>query len=54
MKHQAWYEMSKSTLQVSLRVHTPFGVQSYLDPELPRSRQSRRLTRDLEAFYAAQ
>ncbi|GAB5450911.1 MAG: lysophospholipid acyltransferase family protein [Halioglobus sp.] len=54
MKNQSWYEMSRSTLQVSLTAHPPLEVAPYLDDSLPRSRQSRRLTRDLEAFYTAQ
>jgi 1-acyl-sn-glycerol-3-phosphate acyltransferase len=54
MKHQAWYEMSKSTMQVSLEEHPSFSVAPYLESGLPRSRLSRQLTRDLEAFFASQ
>jgi 1-acyl-sn-glycerol-3-phosphate acyltransferase len=54
MKHQAWYQMSKDTMQISLQEHPPFGVAPYLESGLPRSRQSRQLTRDLETFFASQ
>ena len=54
MKHQAWYEMSKSTMQVSIEEHPSFSVAPYLESGLPRSRLSRQLTRDLEEFFASQ
>lgn len=51
MKHQAWHEMSKETLEVTLDVCTPLPIERYTDSNDPRSRMSRRLTRDLENFY---
>jgi len=52
MKHQAWYQMSRSTLQVSIEVLEPIALHNYLGQSLPRSRLSRQITRDLEQFYA--
>ncbi|MFK7978196.1 MAG: lysophospholipid acyltransferase family protein [Halioglobus sp.] len=51
MKHQAWYQMSADTLDVVISTHPALQIRSYLDTGLPRSRLSRRITGDLEAFY---
>lgn len=53
MKHQAWYEMSKQTLEVTLDVRPPLGIGRYTHGNDPRSKVSRRLTRDLENVYLA-
>jgi len=51
MKHQAWHEMSKETLEVTLTVCPPLRIGPYTDSTDPRPRISRRLTRDLENIY---
>ncbi|MDZ7785403.1 MAG: lysophospholipid acyltransferase family protein [Halioglobus sp.] len=51
MKHQAWHEMSKETLEVTLTVCPPLRIGPYTDSNDPRPRMSRRLTRDLENIY---
>lgn len=53
MKHQSWYQMSTETLDVVITTHPAVSIEQYLDTGLPRSKLSRQITRDLEAFYRA-
>ena len=51
MKHQAWYEMSTETLDVTIEVCPTISLAPYIKPGSRRSRMSRQLTADLESFY---